>query len=146
MVVGIDASGVAVGEGDLDGVVPYLCSGGRARFRLEHGKGGRSEGGRRFRERAFLVAFVVASGAGAVVAQIDEVEMRGVTVCPGDVYAGVGGDVNFDAGGFTAGMEGNGHGRGSRQSLVRDKTNDNAESRSAQNRLTNARTEAKVLR
>ena len=41
MVVGIDAGGVAVGERDLDGVVPYLCGGFSARFGLEHRQGRR---------------------------------------------------------------------------------------------------------
>lgn len=46
MVVGIDAGGVAVGEGDLDGVVSYLRGSGGAGFGLEHWQSGRRrEGG-----------------------------------------------------------------------------------------------------
>src|SRR5215469_16884092 len=41
MVVGVDAGGVAVGKGDLNGVIPYLCSGFGTRLRLEHGQCGR---------------------------------------------------------------------------------------------------------
>ncbi len=68
MIVGIDAGGVAVGERDLDGVVPYLRGGLGAGFWFEHGKSGRrSEGRRRFGKGFFLGALVVARGAGAVV-------------------------------------------------------------------------------
>jgi len=41
MIEGIDAGGVAVGERDLDGVVPYLRGGGGAGFGFEHGQGWR---------------------------------------------------------------------------------------------------------
>jgi hypothetical protein len=119
MVVGVDAGRMAVGERDLDGVVPYLGCGGGSCFWLEHRKNrGRGKGRRSFGERFFLGAFVVAGGAGAVVAEIGKVEMRDMAVGPGDVYAGVCGDVDFDARGFTAGMERNGHGK-SRQFSVR---------------------------
>jgi len=77
MIEGIDAGGVAVGERDLDGVVPYLrCSGG-ARFGLEHWQGWRgSEGGRSFGERTLFVALVVARSAGTLIAEIGKIEMR----------------------------------------------------------------------
>jgi len=36
--------------------------------------------------------------------------MGGMAIGPGDIYAGVGGDVDFYAGRFAAGMEWDGHG------------------------------------
>src|SRR6267154_3059663 len=76
MIVGIDAGRVAVGERDLDSVVPYLCGGGGAGLGLEHRKRRRRYEGRRgFRQRSFLVAFVIAGGARTVVAQVDEVKV-----------------------------------------------------------------------
>lgn len=65
----------------------------------------RSHGAGRF----FFGAFVIAEGAGAEVAKVDEVVMAGVIVGPDDVYAGAGGDVNLDAGRFSAGVDGYGH-------------------------------------
>ena len=111
MVVGINASGVTIGEGDLDGVVPYLGCCSCAGFRFEHGKGGRrSESRRGFGERFFFGALVIASGAGAMVTEVNEFEMGDVAVGPGDVNTGVCRDVNFDRGWFAAGGEWNGHG------------------------------------
>ena len=43
-------------------------------------------------------------------AQIGKIEMRTVAVGPGDVYAGIGRDVDLYAGGFAAGMERDWHG------------------------------------
>jgi len=125
MVVGIDAGGVAVGEGDLDSVIPYLRGGGGSRFGFEHWQGRRGcEGGRSFCERTLFVALVVARGAGTLIAEIGKIEMGDVAIGPGDVDAGVGGDMDFDAGGFAAGMEWDGHRRGSRRSPVFDQSQD----------------------
>jgi len=97
MVVGVDAGRVAVGKGDLDGVVPYLRGRLCAGFRLEHGKRGRRSKSRRgFGKRFFLGAFVVARGAGAVIAEVGKIEMRDVAVGPSDVNASVCRDVDFD--------------------------------------------------
>src|SRR5215470_5652986 len=97
MVVGVDAGRVAVGKGDLDGVVPYLCGRLGAGFRFEHRKRGRRSKSRRgFGEGFLFGALIVAGGAGAVVAEISEVEMRDVAVRPGDVNASVCRDVDFD--------------------------------------------------
>ena len=110
MVVGIDAGGVAVGERDLDGVVPYLGGGVSARFGLEHRQGQRRcESGRSFGERIFFVTLVVAGGAGTIFAEIDEIKMGGVAVGPCDVHARVGGHMYFYARGFATGMEWDGH-------------------------------------
>ena len=38
MIVGVDTCGVAIGERDLDSVVPYLRRGGGAGFWFVHGK------------------------------------------------------------------------------------------------------------
>jgi len=46
MIVGVDASGVSVGERDLDGIVPYLGGGGGLGLWFEHGKDGRRSEGR----------------------------------------------------------------------------------------------------
>src|SRR5215471_12628973 len=70
MVVGVDAGRVAVGKGDLDGVVPYLCGRLGAGFRFEHRKRGRRSKSRRgFGEGFLFGALIVAGGAGAVVAE-----------------------------------------------------------------------------
>jgi hypothetical protein len=104
-IVGVDASGVAVGERDLNGVIPYLSGSGGSGFGLEHGKRGRSgKGGRGFGERTLFVALVVAGGAVTIFPEIDEIEMGGVAVGPSDVNAGVVRNVYFYAGGFSAGM------------------------------------------
>ena len=62
--------------------------------------------------------------------------MGSVAIGPGDIYAGVGGDVDSYAGWFSAGMERDGHGEAivSYQSSVKSKTknNDNAEMLSKQ--------------
>jgi len=51
-----------------------------------------------------------------LIAEIGKIVVRDVAVGPGDVYAGVGGDMDFDASGFAAGMEWDGHERNNRQS------------------------------
>ncbi len=105
MIVGVDTCGVAVGKGDLDGVVPYLRGGLGAGFGFEHGKRGRrSESGRSFSEGFFFGALVVAGGTGAIVTEISEFEVGHVAIGPGDVNAGIGRDVDFYAGGLAAGV------------------------------------------
>ena len=108
VVVAENSGGVAVGEMNLDGVVPYLGGLLSASFGLEHGKnGGRSgrEGGKSF----LFGSLVVASGTGAIVAQIRKVEMAGVAVAPGDIDTGAGLDVNLDLSGLFALIDGSGH-------------------------------------
>ena len=70
-----------------------------------------------------------------MIAEIGEIVVRDVAVGPGDVHTGVGGDMDFDAGGFAAGMEWDGHWGNSRQSSVKSKPNDNAEAQRAQRKL-----------
>ena len=110
MVISEDASGVAVSKCDLNGVIPYLRGGFGARLWLEHGQRGRGSHSRCERlESFFLAAFVVASRAGAFVAQVCEIVMAGVAVGPGDVYTGAARNVNLDAGRLLTRVEGSGH-------------------------------------
>ena len=44
----------------------------------------------------FLVALLVAGGAGAGIAEIRKIVVAGVIVGPGDIYAGSSGYVNLD--------------------------------------------------
>jgi len=82
------------------------------RLWLEHGQSrrrGKCVGG--LGQRSLFIALVIASGAGALLAEINEVIAGNVTVGPSYVHTGVGGDVDFYASGLAAGMERNGHGR-----------------------------------
>jgi len=108
MIVGEDAGGVTVGEKDLNGVVADLQGRLGANLGLEHGK--RSElRGARSGDSGFLFAFLVAGGTGASFPEIRKIEMALVAVGPGDVHAGAGGDVDFNAGGFVTVVERKGH-------------------------------------
>jgi hypothetical protein len=101
VVVAEDAGGMAVGEIDLDGVVAYLRRGLSAGFGLVDGqkrRGGEIHGG----HGVFLGALVIAGGTGAMLAEVGEVVVAGMTVSPGDVDAGARFDVDFDAGGLFA--------------------------------------------
>src|SRR5450432_1116271 len=64
MVIAVDAGGVAVGEGELDGVVAYGIGGFGGGLGFEHreGRGGGWAGGS---EVGFFLALVVAGSAGA---------------------------------------------------------------------------------
>jgi hypothetical protein len=118
LVVAVYAGGVAVGEGELDGVVADGVGGFGGGLGLEHGQGG-GGGWARGCEVRFFLALVVAGGAGAFFAEVVEIVMAGVAVGPGYVYAGTGGNVDFYGGGFFAGVYGRGHGIGdSRQFTV----------------------------
>jgi hypothetical protein len=110
IVVAEDAGGVAIVEIDLDGVVADLRGGLRARFGLVHGqerRGGELHGCEIF----FFSALVVAGGAGAIVAEIREIEVAGVAIGPGDVDTGASFDVDFDGDRFLALVEWSGHGK-----------------------------------
>lgn len=104
IVVAVDAGGMAIVEGDLDGIVPYRVGGLSARLGLVHGeKRGGGSGGR---ASGFLFgAFVIAGGAGAMVTEEGKVKVAGMAVGPGDVDAGAGFDVNLYGGGLLAGIE-----------------------------------------
>lgn len=108
MVVAVDAGSVAVGEGDLDGVIAHRSGGFRARFGLKH-----RQRRRRDRTRAGTGALpyplVIARGAGTFVAKIREIVVAGVAVGPQDVDTGAAGYVNLHAGGLFPGVDGNGH-------------------------------------
>jgi len=108
IVVAEDAGGVAIVEIDLDSVVADLGGGIGARLGLVHREergSGEVRGGGVF----FFCALVVASGAGAIVAEIGKIEVAGMAVGPGDVDAGAGFDVDFDVDRFFAVIDGGGH-------------------------------------
>ena len=110
VVVAEDAGGVAVGEGDLDGVV---ADGGgllRAGLGFEHGES-RGRNGPRPGAGVGALSYplVIASGAGAFVAEIGEIVVAGVAVGPDDVHAGAAGYVDLYAGGLFSCVDGNGH-------------------------------------
>jgi len=108
MIVGEDASGVAIGEKDLNGVVADLRGGLGASLGLEHGK--RSElRGARSGDGGFLFALFVARSTGAMLAEIGEIEVALMAVGPSDVHAGAGGDVDFHAERLTTIVEGKRH-------------------------------------
>ena len=113
MVVTIDSRGMTICEADLDGVIAHLRGGLRAGFGLEHGQSWRGKiQGRCNRRRFFFRAFFVAGGAGALFAQVSEVEMAGMAVGPDNVDTRAIADVDFDAGGTFALVDGRGHGSG----------------------------------
>ena len=109
MVVAVDTRGMAVGKGELDGVVAHRVGGFRGGLRLEHGEGG-GGGWAGCREGDFLFALVVASSARAFVAKVGKVVVAGVAVRPSDIYASARGDVDFHASGLFALVDGSGHG------------------------------------
>jgi len=114
MVVGVDAGGVPVCKGDLNGVVPDLRGGFGTRLGFKHRKSRRRGHPQCQRlEGIFLFAFVVARRAGALVAQIREFVVARVPVRPGNVHAGAARNMNLDAGRFFPRIEGCGHALGS---------------------------------
>src|SRR5580704_7580749 len=112
MIVAIDARGVAVGEGDLNGVVADRGGGFGAGLGFEHGEH-RGGGWTRSREGGLFPALIVTGGARALISEVVKVVVACVAVGPGDVHAGSAGDVDFHAGGFFARVYGSGHEIGS---------------------------------
>ena len=97
MFVAEDAGIVAIVEIDLNGVIADLRGGLGANFGFEHGQGRRRNGSRFCRAvLLFLVALLVAGGAGTFFAEVSKFVMAGVIVGPGDVYAGAARYVNFN--------------------------------------------------
>ena len=84
-----DAGIVAVVEIDLHGVIADLRGRLGANFGFEHGQRRRGDGSGGFGAGVllFLVALLVAGGAGAFLAEVRKIVMAGVIVGPGDVYA-----------------------------------------------------------
>jgi hypothetical protein len=108
IIVAVDPGGVAVGEGDLDGIIPYRGSRSSARLGFKHRQSG---GGRtRCAEFAFFFALVVAGCTGAMIAQEVEVVMARMAIGPSDVHASAAGDVDLYAGGLVASVDRDGHG------------------------------------
>jgi len=119
MVVTVDASGVAIREADLDGVVADDGGGLRAWLGFEHWKRWISGGPRSCcgAERFFFAALVVACGAGTFLTQISEIVVAGVAIRPGDVHSSAGLHVYFNGGRLSSWIEWNGHARRRRQLL-----------------------------
>src|SRR5207247_10577625 len=111
MVVAVDACRVAVGEAELDGVVPHLCGGLSAWLGLEHGQRGRwLECRSQLGERGLLFPCVVTGGARTLLAQISELVVAGMPVGPGDVHTRAARNVDLDARWFFSWVEGGRHG------------------------------------
>jgi len=108
VVVAEDACGVAVGKGDLDGVVAHRSGGLRARFGLKHGQSGGSSG-TRTGPGALSYALIITCGTRTFIAKVGEIVVTRVTVGPSDVDAGAAGYVHFYAGGLFSGIDRNGH-------------------------------------
>ena len=94
VVIAVDARGMAVVKGDLNGVIADLRGGLGSGFGLVHLEERR---GLQLHVCHFLlfVALVVAGGAGALVAEIGEVVMTGVAVGPRNVHARTTAHVNL---------------------------------------------------
>src|SRR5882762_9188366 len=108
MIVAEDASRVAVGKRDLNGVVANRGGRLRAGLRLKHrqrGGGSGSSAG----DSALSYPLIIAGGAGTLVAKVREIVVTRVAVRPGNVDAGPAGYVNFYAGRLFAGIDWNGH-------------------------------------
>jgi len=93
---------MSVGEGNLDGVLPYRLSGLRARLWFKHGQSRRLKRRGGIRQRFLLLSFIVACGAWAVVAQIHKVVMARVPVGPGNVHTRAAAHVYLHAGGLAS--------------------------------------------
>jgi hypothetical protein len=106
--VAVDAGGMAIGEGDLNGVIAHRGGLLGARLGFEHGQSG-SGSEARGSKRALLFTLVVASRAGALLAEVGEVVVAGVAVGPGNVHAGAAGHVNLHVGRPCARVNGYGH-------------------------------------
>ena len=82
--------------GEFDGVFADAFRGQRLRRGLEHNQGARCGDGGIARAASGLGAFVFAHGAGASVAQVDEIVVGYVAVGPLDIDASAGRDVHLD--------------------------------------------------
>ena len=109
IIVAEDASGMAVGEINFDGVVTDGLRGARAGLGLIHWQHARSEWSGCARRRGPLgglfVALVVTGRAGAILPQINKVVVARVPVAPGDVHTFASGNVNLHVGGFFPGID-----------------------------------------
>ncbi len=111
MVVAVDTGGVPIRKAQLHGVVADDGGGLCSRLGFEHrqsrkdGTPGRCRGGEGF----FFAAFVVARGAGTLLAQIGKVVVTGVAIGPDDVDASAGFHVNLNVARFLSRIERNGH-------------------------------------
>src|SRR6266849_1450868 len=118
VIVAVNAGGVAVAEGDLNGVIADLRGGFRARLGLEHRESGGGDG-TGTGKGALSYPLVIASGAGAFLAKISEIVVTGMTIGPGNVDAGAAAHVNFHGGRLFARIQRDGHrASGNRQALL----------------------------
>src|SRR5580704_12622653 len=81
----VDSRSVAVGESNLQRVIPHRLGALRRHARLEHRKFNRRGAG--MRKAGFLVAFVVAKRAGTHIPKIGKGIVAGMPVGPGDVHS-----------------------------------------------------------
>ena len=81
--------------GKLDGVLAHALGGERLGMGLEHPQRAGQSAHRFARLPSCLTALVFAHGAGAGIAQVDEVVVRDVAVVPFDVHPGAGGEIYF---------------------------------------------------
>src|SRR5580704_618473 len=113
MFVTIDASGVAIREADLYGVVADDRGSFGARLGLKHGQGRKcgTPWGCGCGEGFFFPAVVVARGTGTFVPQISEVVVAGVAIGPGNVNSGSRLYVHLHGGRLSSRIEWKGHAR-----------------------------------
>lgn len=104
MVEAIDPCPVAVGEFDLDGIVPYCRGGASGDSRLEHRKD-RAVAGSFGIDTAVLVTLFFAGGTRAMFTKIGKIIVTAVGVGPNDINASTGRDVNLHVDGPLADVE-----------------------------------------
>src|SRR5437660_11061304 len=106
MVVAVDASRVAVGEADLNGIMTHLRGGLGARFGLEHGQRGRGLECRGYlAERLLLLSGVVAGGVATFLPQVRKLVVAGVAVGPSDIHPRAARNMSFQAGSLLSPVE-----------------------------------------
>ena len=101
VIVTIYSGGVAVVEAQLNGVVANDCGGLGAGLGLIHGKnrcGLEARSG--FAKLRFVLARVIARGAGTFLTKVRKIVVAGVAVGPDDIHTRSRGDMNFDADGL----------------------------------------------
>ena len=117
----VDSRGMAIVKVNLQSVVAHRMRGLGGEPRLEHRQERRTQGksGRAwiftsqlrifFKAGLFLLPLVIAHGAGALLAQVGEIEMADVFVGPCDIHTSAGRNVDFYLGRFSARIDGNRH-------------------------------------
>src|SRR5262249_53872591 len=102
LAVAVNAGGVTVGEFNLQGVIAERLGGAGAYFRFVH----RKDTCRGWRVGhsgcLFFPPQVVAGRAGAFIAEESKIVMATVSIGPGDIQPGAGGDMHLHVSGFFA--------------------------------------------